>query len=425
MVALGKIGLPLAVQIARKGVTTVGADIDPHVVAKVNAGHVPFPGEQHLDEYLAECVADGGLGATVSTPEAVSLADVVLVVVPLLVDQEGQPRFEAIDASTREIGAALRPGMLVCYETTVPIGTTRNRFGPLLEETSGLTAGSDFLLAFSPERVFSGRIFQDLRAYPKLVGGVNAESAAAAAAFYEEVLDFDSRPDLAQPNGVWNLGNAESAEFAKLAETTYRDVNIALANEFARHAVELNLDPQAIISAANSQPFSHIHRPGIAVGGHCMPVYPRFYLAGDTEARLPAAAREVNDAMPRLAVARVAKELGGLSGKLIAVLGAAYRGGVKEMAFSGVFPLVEEIQRRGGTAVVSDPLYTDAELRAVSITPYQLGDACDAAIIQADHDVFTSLAPGDLPGCRVLYDGRGVLERGPWEEEGVRFLGTG
>lgn len=423
VVALGKIGLPLAVQLARKGVVTVGADINQGVVAQVNAGRPPFPGEQHLDEYLAETVASGMLRATTSTPEAVSQADVVIVAVPLVVDSEGRPDFGAIDGATREMGGALNPGTLVCYETTVPVGTTRHRFGALLEEASGLTPGHDFFLAFSPERVYSGRIFRDLRTYPKLVGGINSESATAAAEFYERVLDFDQREDLETPNGVWNLGAAEAAEFAKLAETTYRDVNIALANEFGRYAEELSLDVRVIIEAANSQPFSHIHAPGIAVGGHCIPVYPRFYLAGDTKARLPAVAREVNECAPRNAVSRVAEALGGLSGRVIAILGAAYRGGVKEMAFSGVFPLAEEIGRLGGSAVVHDPLYTSAELETAGFRSYSLGELCDAAILQADHVEYRLLAPDDLPGCEVLFDGRNLLDRRTWESRGVRFFG--
>src|SRR5207302_5600856 len=137
--------------------------------------------------------------------------------------------------------------------------------------------------------VYTGRVFSDLRKYPKLVGGIDAESAAAAVAFYEQVLDFDERPDLKRGNGVWDLGSAEAAELTKLAETTYRDVNIGLANEFARFADTIGVDIERVIDAANSQPFSHIHRPGVAVGGHCIPVYPRFYIAGNPEARIPVA----------------------------------------------------------------------------------------------------------------------------------------
>src|SRR4029453_16440152 len=133
-------------------------------------------------------------------------------------------------------------------------------------------------VVFSPERVSTGHVFADLRRYPKLVGGGDEASTERGVAFYGSVLDFDERPDLARGNGVWDLGSAEEAEFTKLVETTYRDVNIPLANQFARGAAAVGVDVYRAIQAANSQPFSHIHMPGIAVGGHCIPVYPHFYL---------------------------------------------------------------------------------------------------------------------------------------------------
>ena len=280
VVGLGKIGLPLAVQISGAGVPTIGADTNPHVVDLVNGGEPPFPGEPELDERLGAALAAGMLRATTSTPEAVATADVVIVVVPLVVDGHGTPDFTGIDSATTDVGGALREGQLVIYETTLPIGTTRGRFGPNLEKESGLAVGSGFLLAFSPERVSSGSVFRDLRRYPKIVGGIDAQSTSSAIAFYERILTFDDRPDLARGNGVWDVGSAEAAEFVKLAETTYRDVNIALANEFAVEAERRGLHLQSIIDAANSQPYSHVHRPGVAVGGPCIPVYPPFHLAG-------------------------------------------------------------------------------------------------------------------------------------------------
>src|SRR5690606_16678537 len=183
-----------------------------------------------------------------------------------------------------------------------------------------------------------GRVFADLRRYPKLIGALSPAGAARAREFYEAVLEFDQRPDLERGNGVWDLGSAEAAEMAKLAETTYRDVNIGLANQFARFAAAHGIDVHQVIEASNSQPYSHIHRPGIAVGGHCIPVYPRLYLWTDPEASVVRAAREANMAMPAYAVGIAEGALGGLQGARVLVLGAAYRGKVKETAFSGVFP---------------------------------------------------------------------------------------
>lgn len=406
VVALGKIGLPLAVQFAEKGHSVIGCDVNSSTVALVNAGQEPFPGETHLQEKLQRVIASGNLRATTNTTEAVQSSDAVVIVVPLFVDSNGVPDFGWMDAATSDVAKGLHKGTLVSYETTLPVGTTRNRFAPLLESGSGLKAGKDFHLAFSPERVFTGRVFADLRRYPKLVGGITTECGAAAENFYASVLDFDERDDLTRPNGVWNLGNAEASELAKLAETTYRDVNIGLANQFALFAKKSNIDIYSVIEACNSQPFSHIHQPGIAVGGHCIPIYPQMYLWNDPTATVVRAAREANFAMPSHAVDMLENEIGSLKDKKVAVLGAAYRGGVKETAFSGVFPLVDELKRRGAHPLVHDPMYSDEELSQLGFVPFHFGSSVDAAILQADHSEYNTMKATDLPGAVVIIDGR-------------------
>jgi nucleotide sugar dehydrogenase len=412
-VALGKIGLPLAVQFAVKGHRVVGADLDERVVALVNDGAVPVLGEADLEMRLKETVASGLLSATTDTATAVAESEAVVVVVPLFVGAHGVPDFGGMDAATRSIAAGLRRGTLVSYETTLPVGTTRTRWAPMLEWGSGLTAGDDFHLVFSPERVLTGRVFADLRRYPKLVGGIDEASARRGVAFYEEVLDFDDRADLPRRNGVWDLGSAETAEFAKLAETTYRDVNIGLANQFARYADAVGVDITAVTEACNSQPHSHIHRPGIAVGGHCIPVYPQMYLWNDPAATVVRAAREANAAMPRYAVDRLSAAYGELTGAAVLVLGAAYRGGVKETAFSGVFPTVEALRERGAIPYVSDPLYTAGELTALGLPGYT-GEPVTAVIVQADHPEYRLLGSADLPAVRVLVDGRRITDPARW-----------
>ena len=423
VVGLGKIGLPLAVQIAGQGFRVRGADLSTRVAGLVAGGHVPFPGEPGLAGRLAEVVKTGLLTAGTDTTGAVTKSDVVVVVVPLVIGEDGQPDYSALDAATASVAAGLRAGSLVSYETTLPVHTTRQRLGPALAAGSGLRADLDFMLCHSPERVSSGTIFADLRRYPKLVGGIDARSGERAAAFYESVLDFDERPDLPRPNGVWDLGSAEAAELTKLAETTYRDVNIALANEFACFAGAAGIDVYQVIAAANSQPYSHIHRPGIAVGGHCIPVYPRLYLAGDPGARLPAVAREINDAMPARAVQMLTELTRGLSGLRVAVLGATYRSGVKETALSGVFAVVRELGLRGAIPVVHDPLYSDAELRGLRLEPYRIGEPCDAAIIHTDHPEYKLLGPAELPGVCALVDGRAVTDPGRWGAVPRRVIG--
>jgi len=399
VVALGKIGLPLAVQIARSGHSVVGCDINPEVVELVNRAEPPFPGEAGLAEALAEVIASGALRAQLDTTAAVAEGpDLVVTVPPLAVDENAKPDWGALDAAIAAIGAGLQAGTAVAIETTLPVGTTRGRISPALEAASGLKAEQDFFTVFSPERVFSGRIFADLANYPKLVGGLSETGEARGVELYGSFLEAE----------VWPTGSAEAAEMVKLAETTYRDINIAFANELARFADREGIDVERVIEAANSQPFSHIHSPGIAVGGHCIPVYPRFYLEGDPDATLPAAARTVNESMPTYAAQRLEKALDGLQSTRVLVLGAAYRGGVKETAFSGVFGVTAALQALGAKVLVSDPLYSDDELAALGLTPWD-HEPIDAAIVQADHAEYAQLSAADLPGVRVVLDGRGIL----------------
>jgi UDP-N-acetyl-D-mannosaminuronic acid dehydrogenase len=410
VVALGKVGLPLAAQIARAGHDVVGCDIDPRVIDEVCAGRAPFPGEAGLAEALAELVRAGRLRAQADTAAAVADApDLVVAVPPLAVDSAARPDWRALDSAVADIGRGLQRGTTVCIETTVPVGTTRERVAPRLAELSRLRVEEDFWVAFSPERVYSGRIFADLAAYPKLIGGLSPEGEQRAADLYGEFLDAP----------VWSLGSAEAAELTKLAETTYRDVNIALANEFARFADSRGIDFARVIEAANSQPFSHLHRPGVAVGGHCIPVYPRFYLAGDPGAALPRAARDVNDAMPSYALGLLEQALGEpLRGEKVLILGVAYRGGVKEIAFSGAYSLRDGLASRGAEPVAADPLYAEAELRTLGFEPWD-GAPVAAAIVQADHAEYRSLRPADLPGLRAVVDGRDVLDTGAFAAAGV------
>jgi UDP-N-acetyl-D-glucosamine dehydrogenase len=428
VIGLGKIGLPLAIQYARRGFDVVGVDINQTVVDQVNNGEEPFPGEASLSEFLKEVLTSGRFRATTSAQDGVGSSSVVVIVVPLIVDSESRPDFKIMDLATASVGVALQPGTLVLYETTLPVGTTRNRFLPALEKASGLSLGLDLFVAFSPERVYSGRIFADLKKYPKLVGGLDTHSAERAISFYEKALEFDVRGDLSKPNGVWNLVTAEAAELAKLAETTYRDINIGFANELARYSDQISVDVYKVIEACNSQPFSHIHQPGIAVGGHCIPVYPRLYLSTDPAALIPAAARATNELMPSYAVGVLKKLLApdfDLAGSVVVVLGAAYRGGVKETAFSGVFPLVALLRKAGALVKVHDPLYSDGELLEFGWDPWHFGDSVDAAIVQTDHVEYRSLDIEQFPGMKALVDGRNVLSLAELRKTGLRVARLG
>ena len=404
VVALGKIGLPLAVQFADAGHEVVGLDVNPRQVELINQATEPFPGEAHLQDKLAELVPAAKLRATTDYAEAIPQADAIVIVVPLFVDDATwEPDFAWMDAATTSLAEHITPGTLVSYETTLPVGTLRTRFVPMIEKISGLRESSDFFAVFSPERVLTGRVFEDLRKYPKLIGALSEEGTARAREFYESALTFDERPDLKRPNGVWDLGSPEASELAKLAETTYRDVNIALANEFALFAQD----------------------NGIAVGGHCIPVYPRLYLSTDPRAETVRTARTLNASVPAKLVERAANLLGDLSGLKAVVLGASYRTGVKETAFSGVFPVVEALREHGAEVAVHDTYYDDEELAGYGWAPYHVGEAADLVIVQTNHAEYKDLSAPDVPGIKLLIDGRNITTAENWKGTPRLVLGDG
>jgi nucleotide sugar dehydrogenase len=421
VVGLGKIGLPLAAHFASKDMRVVGCDVLPSVVDAINSGRSHIREEAGLEEAVASAVAAGALRATLDTTGAVAEADVVVVIVPLMVRPDRTPDFQNLDAATKAIGRGLHRGALVVYETTLPVGTTRGHLAPMLEKESGLKAGTDFHVAFSPERLYAGRIFEDLRKYPKIVGGLEDAGTKRAIEFYRAVLDAE----------VWAVENAETAEFAKLAETTYRDVNIALANELAMYGGSRGVNVGEAFKASNSQPFSHLHRPGIGVGGHCIPVYPHFLLgdAVDGELALVRGGRKTNDAMAKRSVDALAAALGGLDGKRVLVLGVSYREDVKELAFSSAIPIVEELHRKGAHVLIDDPLFEPGELASFEAEVTDLGtnasvDA-DAVIIQAFHREYQELDWGNFRGLKVVFDGRGAVDPTQIRHVGAKYLAVG
>jgi UDP-N-acetyl-D-glucosamine dehydrogenase len=220
VIGLGHIGLPLAVQYASRGHEVVGVDVDERIVNTLNGGESPHADEQALLDRVPGLVAEGRLRATTwADPSGVRGAEAVIVIVPVVVDAEREIDFGPIDAATRDVAANLSPGTLVVYETTLPVGTTRDRFGPVLAAGSGLELDRDLFLAFSPERVLVGRVLLDLQRYPKIVGGTSPESTRRAVELYRSVLEEGTE--------ITAVANAETAEMTKLAETTYHDMNIA------------------------------------------------------------------------------------------------------------------------------------------------------------------------------------------------------
>ena len=419
VVGLGHIGLPLAVQYAGRGHQVVGCDTAEWIVEAINAGRSPHDDEPALAERVPELVRSGLLRATSDDAEGVRGAEAVVVIVPVAVDELRQIDFGPIDAATRDLAPGLGPGTLVIYETTLPVGSTRDRFAPMLQAGSGLALDRDLFVAYSPERVLVGRVLLDLQRYPKIVGGTSEASTRRAVEFYRAVLEPGTE--------VRPVTNAETAEMTKLAETTYRDVNIALANEYARYAARRGIDVSEVIGAANSQPFSHVHQPGVGVGGHCIPVYPHFLFNGEPDLRLPRLAREVNDQMAAFTVAALRDRLGSLVGVDVLVLGISYRADVREDSFSSAFRLRDELAAAGALAHGHDPYFDAEHLAAAGFVPYDLDapSPVRAAIVQAPHAAYLSLDLRAIPGLELLVDGRNALDRAAVEAAGISYLGIG
>lgn len=401
VVGAGKMGLPLAAQFADHGWHVIAVDVQQSVVDAINEGRSHVAEEPGLAELVSIAHAGGRLRATTDGAAAARDADVVVLIVPVMLDDEQQPDYRSMDSAVAAIGPGIHAGSLVIFETTLPVGDTRDRFTPRLEAASGLQADTDFFVAFSPERLYSGAALRNLATYPKLVGGIGSASTTRAAAFYDAVLDTE----------IVAMSNAEAAEFSKLADTTYRDVNIALANEFARYAERVGVDIHEVITAANSQPYSHIHQPGLGVGGHCIPVYPHFLLSRAPELELVALSRRTNDGQVGVAIRSIEREIGALDGVPILVLGLTYRDRVHELAYSRALPLIERLAHAGAVVSAYDPLLTPEETTRCCATPWTWGEPAQfrAIVTQTADPLFNRLDLAWFPDLELLFDGRDSL----------------
>jgi nucleotide sugar dehydrogenase len=412
VVGLGKVGLVLAAQYASRGLNVTGCDIDEAKVAQINAGRSTVAGETGLDEALAAAVASGSLRATADTAEGVTHAEVIVIITKVALDPNHNVDFSQFDAALSDIARGLRSGALVVVETTVPVGTTRHRVGDALA-----APGREVLLAASPERVSSGRIMRDLGAYPKVIGPIDEASWERAREFYSAAL-----PD---GTSLLRVRDPETAELSKIAEGVYRDVNIALANELARYADSQGIDAREAFAAANSQPYSHIHDPGIGVGGHCVPVYPHF-LPHDKARSLAAAARQTNDAMASYAIERLEQAMGSLRDAAVLILGVAYRPNVKEAANSSAILVADALRARGARVIAHDPLFTDQEIRALALEPPDAFPlSVDAIVVQAWHDAYRDIDLRSFGGCRAVLDGRAALDPATVAAADMAYVGVG
>ncbi len=403
VLGLGYIGLPTASTFASRGVRVVGVDVNPQVLSTLRKGeiHIHEPG---LREVVEAALRSGNL----QLDEAPQEADAFIISVPTPFYDKRTGRYRgnqykladmrAVTSATQAIVPVLRKGNLVVLESTSPPRTTADLVAPILEK-SGLKAGVDFFLAYSPERVLPGQILRELVENARVIGGITPESAAAGRDLYAIFV-----------KGQIVLTDATTAEMVKLMENTYRDVNIAIANEFSRLAERFGIDVWEAIRIANLHPRVKILSPGPGVGGHCISVDPWFFVeAAPDLTPLIYNARRVNDAQPGFAAALVKKAAGSLKGKKIAALGLAYKPDVDDLRESPAVETVHLLQAGGATVKAFEPFKPEAHLPGVTAAP-SLEEAlveADVVVLLVNHTQFRAFTPDGLARqtrARVLVD---------------------
>ncbi len=404
VIGLGYVGLPLAQEASRAGLAVTGLDVSAGVVDGLNAGrsHVDDLSDADISEML-----ERGFTATTDA-SVIADAHAVVICVPTPLTPEGGPDLGAVLGATRAIGEHLQPGQLIVLESTTYPGTTDDEVRPVLE-AGGLAAGSDFHLAFSPERIDPGNPQFGMRNTPKVVGGHTEACTDAAADFYSRFVDT-----------VVRARGTREAEMAKLLENTYRHINIALVNEMARFCYELDIDLWDVIAAAKSKPFGfQAFYPGPGVGGHCIPIDPN-YLSYQVQAKLGypfrfvELAQEINAGMPSYVVRRIQDVLNdqgkALRGSRILLLGVTYKPDIADQRESPAKPIAVELRDKGAQVEFHDPHVVSWRLGAESLACV---DDLDSALDGADVVVLLqNHSDYDLPSITAraacLFDTRGA-----------------
>jgi nucleotide sugar dehydrogenase len=415
----GRMGLPLACAFGKRGATVTVSDTNSSLVELLNAGRCPHD-EPGLPELIAHLVREGRLRATTDTAAAVSKSDAVVVIVPAHLTPERDIDLRILRAASADIGRGLRRGTLVVYETTVTIGATRASLIPVLEEQSGLKAGPDFAVGYSPERVKANLVLARLETTPKVVGGLNDEARERTANLYRTYLGAP----------IDDVGSLEAAEMTKLIGMLYRDVNIALANELATFCEIAGVHFERVRAAANRDGEASLLAPGIGVGGHCTPVYPHFLIRESRRRgmaqRMSETAREINDLQPSRQLARVAAGWRSLAGERVHLLGLGFRPGVKVDSLSPAYTLQQESRRLGASVTLEDPLYTGTEIRQAGFTPGTPADA-KLVILNTAHEEFSrpNFVEWRASGVEAVLDGRNLWDQSVVEHAGLLYFGIG
>ena len=402
VLGLGYVGLPLAVSFAEVGYHVVGFDVSDAVVTSLNSGAT------HIDDVaasrVATLVAKKSFHATAAVHD-LSVCDVVFICVPTPFDKAKTPDLSYVESATRTVAKVLRRGMLVVLQSTTYPGTTTEFVRPILEET-GLRAGTDFHLAFSPERVDPGNVRWNVRNTPKVVGGLTPTCTELAKALLLSLMDDASL--------VRTVESPDVAEMAKLLENTYRAVNIALVNELAQLCHEMGIDVWSVIDAAATKPFGfQAFYPGIGPGGHCIPVDP-FYLSWkareyDFQTRFIELAADINDQMAAYAISRMQDVLNeksiSLRGARILCLGAAFKRGVSDIRNSRAIHVMELLRQRGATVSYCDPHVPEVRGTAGTLISLSLDDVASAEV-----DLVAVLVGGDWPLTQLESRGISVFD---------------
>jgi UDP-N-acetyl-D-glucosamine dehydrogenase len=399
IIGLGYVGLPLAVAFAESGHEVTGVDVSERVVESLKAGHSRV--EDITDERLA---ALGGRLTATTHPGALAACKAVLICVPTPLANQREPDLSYISDAGMALSAVLQEGQLVVLESTTYPGTTRERLQPILEE-SGLTAGRDFHLAFSPERIDPGRTDHTIRTTPKVVGGLTDACRERAVELYSEICDQ-----------VVPVSTPEAAEMTKLLENIFRSVNIALVNELAMLCDRMGIDIWEVVDAAGTKPYGFMRfEPGPGMGGHCLPVDP-FYLAFkareyDFPAEFIELAGKVNQHQPHYCVERIVQALNG-AGKpardsRILLLGVSYKTGVGDMREAPALKIAHLLRAQGADVSYHDPhVAQSSELGLTSVTLAEELGQCDiACVVTAHREVDYEQVVAEAP---LVVDFRGV-----------------
>jgi nucleotide sugar dehydrogenase len=408
---LGHVGSPLASAWLHAGAHVIGVDKSPRVLENARKGktHVPEPG---VNEAFTKGLKDRHFAVYDDPVKASQDAHLKMICVPVLLTDSFSADLAAVKQVASAIARGLKKGDVVSLNPSVPPGTSEDVILPILEKESGLRVEQDFFMIYNPERIYEGRAIEDIEErYPAIVSGAGPKSLEIGAKLYSMVAK----------KGVIRISNMRTAETEKLLEGVYRDVNIALANEMAKFCEKVGVNFWEAREAANSQPFSHIHKPGVGVGGACIPVYPQFILhtadIQKVDCNITRLGRNVNDSMPAYCVDQALRLLDGMdvSQSTITLLGLAFRGGVSDTRLSPTYKVIEELKKRGAKEIrVHDPLVTsDPNLSQDVILTSSLAQAIkgvDLVILVADHPEYRGLAQEKLGGVPV-YDGRGVLDK--------------